>query len=263
MGNRVFARRRRDAFNELLPASQPPVFMRAEWRNLVMLNYEVDPAIVGRFLPRGVELDYFAGRALVSVVGFQFTQARLWGLAIPYHRDFVEVNLRFYVKRRVEDGWRRGVVFIREIAPRRAVSLVARLIYNEQYVTMPMTHRVQLPANAAGVRHVSYSWRSPRRWNHVRAAASGELAAATPGSEAEFIAEHYYAYTAQHDGGTLEYQVDHRPWRTWQLADYEFDCDVARIYGPEFVAPLSSQPSSALLLDGSPVAVRRGVKIDD
>jgi uncharacterized protein YqjF (DUF2071 family) len=105
-------------------------FLTAEWRRLAMLNYQVDPAILRPFVPRGVELDTWDNRHYVSVVGFLFLKTRVLGLAIPFHRDFEEINLRFYVRRRAEDGWRRGVVFIKEIAPRWAIATMARVVYN-------------------------------------------------------------------------------------------------------------------------------------
>src|SRR5205823_4332361 len=153
-------------------------------------------------------------------------------------------------------------VFIREIAPRRAVSLVARLIYNENYVTMPMRHTIERSTNDSHESlTVSYGWRSERRWNQLRLEAAGPLDLPASGAEAEFIAGHYFAYSAQRDASCLEYKVDHVPWQCWPVTRSSFDCDVAAIYGPEFVKVFEQQPSSAMLLDGSAIAVRRGVRL--
>jgi len=133
------------------------VFLSAEWRDLVMLNYEVEPEILRRHVPRGVELDTFQGRTFVSVVGFQFLHTRLYGfIAVPFHSNFEEVNLRFYVRRREAGEIRRGVVFIRELVPRIAIARVARLMYGEKYDFCPMQHRVE--RNAEGV-SAEHSWR--------------------------------------------------------------------------------------------------------
>lgn len=78
-----------------------------------MLNFEIEPAVLLPYVPSGTELDLWDGRHLISVVGFLFRKTCVLGIAIPWHRDFEEVNLRFYVKRKAEDGWRRGVVFIK------------------------------------------------------------------------------------------------------------------------------------------------------
>ena len=120
------------------------VFLTAQWRHLAILNWEVEPDLLAPLVPPGLELDFYQGKTLVSMVGFQFFDARLLGLPIPFHRHFEEVNLRFYVFRRVGGQLRRGVVFIREICPRWAVTSVARWVYNEQYVTLPMRHRVTI-----------------------------------------------------------------------------------------------------------------------
>ena len=235
---------------------QPAVFLRAEWGALVMVNYEVDPAALARFVPAGTVLDEFGGRALVSMVGFRFLKTRIFGLPIPFHVNFDEVNLRFYVRRRVpgEGGWRRGAVFIREIVPRWAIATVARLLYNEPYLARPVDHRVE-PGGA------EYRWRYGGRWNTLAVTtAGGEPAPVAPGSEEAFITEHYWGYNKQRDGGTMEYAVEHPPWRVWNGTGHRFDCDVAALYGAEF-ARFLTKPSSAFLVEGSPVSVRRGQRL--
>ena len=70
-------------------------FLTAEGRNLVMLNYEIDPEVLARHVPVACELDDWQGHTFVSVVGFQFLHTRVLGFPIPFHRHFEEVNLRF------------------------------------------------------------------------------------------------------------------------------------------------------------------------
>ncbi|HTO08358.1 MAG TPA: DUF2071 domain-containing protein, partial [Myxococcota bacterium] len=120
-----------------------PVFLTAEWRDLAMLNYEIDPAVLEPRVPAGTELDAWSGRTFVSVVGFRFLRTRVLGVPVPYHVDFDEVNLRFYVRRKSGADWRRGVVFVKEIVPRRAIALVARVAYAENYVAHPMRHSIR------------------------------------------------------------------------------------------------------------------------
>ena len=100
-----------------LDNSLPPVFLTAWWRNLVMLNYEVDARILAPFVPPGIELDAWQGKTLASIVAFDFADVRVLDRSIPLHRDFEEMNLRFYVRRKTADGWRRGVVFVKELVP--------------------------------------------------------------------------------------------------------------------------------------------------
>jgi len=236
------------------------VFLTAEWRHLALLKFDVEPALLLPRVPRGVELDLWEGRAIVSVVGLLFENTRVLGWGLPRHRNFEEVNLRFYVRRRADDGWRRGVVFVKEFVPRAAVTLVARRIYNENYWAVPMTHRVD-GGSADGARRVSYSWTVHSREQRLDLAATGEPHLAEPGSEAEFTTEHYWGYTRQRDGGTLEYRVEHPRWKLWPAKEARFVCDAAAVYGPEFAAPLSRQPASAWLAEGSEVRVYQGLSL--
>ena len=235
-----------------------PPFLTAEWRHLAMLNYEVEPAVLRGRVPRGTELDDWHGRTYVSVVGFLFLGTRVLGLPIPFHRDFEEVNLRFYVRRNAEDGWRRGVVFVKEIVPRAAIAFVARARYNENYVALPMGHAIEA-APCDGIASVSYHWTLAGRTNTLSLTPEGGPRSLLAGSEEEFIAEHYWGYTAQRDGGTCEYQVTHPPWRVGVAREATLDCDVARVYGDDFVEALRGRPTSAFLAEGSAVIVSRGV----
>ncbi len=240
----------------------PRPFLTAQWRNLVMLNYDVDSALLEPFVPPGTELDLWQGRALISLVGFQFLKTRLKGWAIPWHQNFDEVNLRFYVRRETADGCRRGVVFLKEIAPKPCVSWVANLVYHEHYLTLPMTHRIQLPGSAADRTGLAeYRWRSRRNHWEFRAEFHGLPLPLRAGSEEEFIAEHYWAYTKQPDCSTLEYRVDHPPWRVWPVERAEFHGDATELYGGNFAAILRGPPSSALVAGGSPVTVFTGQRL--
>jgi uncharacterized protein YqjF (DUF2071 family) len=233
-----------------------PVFLTAEWRNLLMLNYEVDPALLSNFIPAGTELDRFEGRTFVSLVGFQFLETRVLGWSVPFHRQFEEVNLRFYVHRRVGDEVRRGVVFVKEIVPRWAVTMVARLVYYENYATMPMGH--DICTGDGGNRKAIYRWRSGQRWNEMRATTQGELLMPEPDSEEAFITGQYWGYTKLLHGRTAEYRVEHSPWRLWRVIQASLDCDVAHVYAPAWANCLTSAPHSAFLVEGSAVRVRRG-----
>ncbi|MCS6845158.1 MAG: DUF2071 domain-containing protein [Caldilineales bacterium] len=246
-------------------AHPQPAFLTASWRYLLMLNYPVDPAALRPFTPPGVELDLWRGEALVSLVGFLFLDTRLRGVAIPWHRDFEEVNLRFYVRRRdgqAQGGWRRGVVFVKEIVPRPAIAWVARLAYGERYVALPMRHTLWPGADAdAAPSLVEYAWRHRGRWHRLGARPTGPAQPLVAGSEEAFITEHYWGYALRR-GRTVEYAVEHPPWRVWQVADAWFVGDAGRLYGAAFAEALAAPPASAFLAEGSPVTVRRGSQLD-
>ena len=236
----------------------PSPFLTAEWRWLVMLNYEIDPAVLQPFVPAGTELDAHDGRTYVSMVGFHFRHTRVRGVAIPFHEHFEEVNLRFYVRRNVGGESRRGVVFIKELVPRHAIAWTARWFYNENYVALPMCHR----NNKYGTeRRLTYEWTHARETEHVDLRVEGEPFLPGDDSLEAFITEHYWGYVRQRDGGTLEYQVEHPQWRVWAAREAEFQCDVEALYGKTFAPFLTVTPASAFLAEGSKVAVYPGTRI--
>jgi len=234
------------------------VFLTAEWRYLALLNYEVDAAVLAARVPPGTELDLFHGSAFVSLVGFRFLKTRLRGISVPYHRDFDEVNLRFYVRRCDAGVVKRGVVFIQEIVPRRAIAAIARWAYRENYRALPMSHAVT--DEDAGPR-VEYRWRLGKCWHRLTVSATGAARPIKEGSLEQFIIEHYWGYCAQPDGRTMEYHVVHPSWRVWDIASAEFSGNAEGPYGREFAAILSRPPNSTILAEGSPVTVYSGNKL--
>lgn len=221
-----------------------------------MVNFAIDPAILHPLVPRGTELDSWRGTTYVSLVGFRFLRTALLWAPIPFHRNFEEVNLRFYVRRHEGGELRRGVVFIRELVPRWAIAAVARACYNEPYSALPMRHRIERQAHDASAPEIArYEWRRGGRWEGFALRTAGEATPIEAGSEAEYITEHYWGYTRQRDGGSIEYEVEHPRWRAWRATLIDLSCDVGTLYGPEFAPVLAAPPTSAFIADGSPIAV--------
>src|SRR5258706_7224007 len=164
--------------------------LTAEWRTIAMLDYEVDPGLLLPLVPAGTELDRWNGKVFASLVGFRFLKTKLLAfLPIPMHSNFEEVNLRFYVRRQAGSEVRRGVVFIREFVPRRAIAMVARTFYKENYVALPMAHEIR----SAGDNRlrVAYRWRSGNLWNEMNLETDGDSELPGEGSIEQFITEHY------------------------------------------------------------------------
>ncbi len=232
-------------------------FLTAHWRNLVIANYEVDPAVLKLYVPATTVLDNFAGVTYVSIVAFQFLRTKVLGMPIPFHRNFEEINLRFYVKREVAGETRRGVVFIREIVPRRAIAWIARAVYQEPYIALPTRSEIVVPTESLPG-HFSYEWQLKEHWYGLSATALGKPQVAAAGSVEEFISEHYWGYSKQKNGTTIEYRVEHPQWRVWKTLESMFSCDVEKLYGKTFTKYLEAAPSSVFLADGSPITVYRG-----
>lgn len=227
---------------------------------MVLLNYVAPAPLLEPLVPRGTELDRWEGQPLLSLVGLLFSDTRLCGVPVPGHRSFEEVNLRFYVRRRAEDGsTRRAVVFVRELVPRRLVAAVARLTYNEPYLAVPMAHATDVDVRRGG--RASYRWRFRGETYTLDAEVEGPARVLEPGSEAEFVTEHYWGYTRQRDGGTLEYQVEHPRWPVWTPIRARFGGDAVPLYGEALGRVLGTRPRSAFVAPGSPVAVRSGRRV--
>jgi uncharacterized protein YqjF (DUF2071 family) len=233
------------------------VFLTAEWRKLAMANYIVDPALLQRYLPYKTELDQWNNACYVSLVGFMFINTRLLGFRIPFHSTFEEVNLRFYVRYIDAAGWKRGVVFIKEIVPKRALTFVANSIYKENYETMPMMHRWETNDHNLTV---EYRWKL-KEWNSLEVQCDREAITIAEGSEEKFITEHYWGYTSVGEQRTSEYGVEHPRWKVYPVQDYAIHVGFGNVYGNQFEFLKNETPASVFLAEGSEIIVRQGSKI--
>ncbi len=239
-------------------------FLTAIWRDLVMVTWSVDPSVLRPFLPRGCELDLWEDRALLSIVAFDFADVRVMGASIPFHRRFPEVNLRFYVRRRMPDGSiRRGVSFVQEIVPRFSIAFIARLLYGEAYVSRPM-RSAAVPETAAYnadigfQRSLVYEWKRRGEWERVIALVTSPFRVPRKGSIEDFIVDHEWGYTGHPRRPTTEYRVEHPQWSVSLNAECMFEAEIETLFGRSFVAPLDSPPVSTIVADGSEVAVYKG-----
>jgi len=229
-------------------------FLTATWEDLIMANYAVSPAILKPYLPKGVELDLFDGKALVSLVGFMFKKTSLLHIPIPFLGTFEEINLRFYVKRVEGDSIKRGVVFINETVPYRPVAWLANKLYKEHYTAIPTKNEIVTLNKSKKVR---YEWKIKNVWNHLEVMASLASSSMLAGSAEEFIFEHYYGYTKISDHSSQEYKVNHPSWLIHEVLDYSIGCDFEAMYGSDFSFLSYVQPDSIMLAKGSEVSVNR------
>jgi uncharacterized protein YqjF (DUF2071 family) len=238
-------------------------FLTAEWRKLILAQYEVAPSALAPWLPNGLELDLYDDhgqpKCYVSLVGFLFDNVRVKGIAFPFHTRFEEVNLRFYVARNAPDGTRRrGVVFIREFVPRAAISLIARSLYEEPYRTLPMRHRIESTSESL---HVEYAWRARGRWSRLAVDADPQPEQIAPGSVEEFITEHYWGYTRRTRGHTSEYGVQHPRWSIYRIRNSAVEADLGALYGSAFASLHAAAPANIVLAEGSDVSVSSGDRL--
>ena len=230
----------------------PKQFLTADWKNLIMANYVVPGDLLIPWLPYKTELDHFSGNTYVSLVGFVFANTKVLGVSIPFHKNFLEANLRFYVRYNDNGNWKRGVVFIKEIVPKHAITFVANNLYKEKYCTMPMRHSA---TNCEKSLQFTYEWKYKKQWNKIEAVTDPVSTPMLPGSEEEFIAEHYWGYSRFKPLTTYEYAVQHPAWEVYPVQSYSIDCRFGELYGNEFSFLETAKPNSVFVAKGSPVAV--------
>jgi len=229
-------------------------FLTAEWRDLIMANYEVDPALLADRVPAGTELDLHDGKCFVSLVGFMFLDTRVMDFLVPFHVNFEEVNLRFYVRRETEGELRRGVVFVKEIVPRYAIAKIARTLYGEPYECWRMSHTRDCDI-------VEYGWNRAGCDNRLTARRGENLGVPAETSHGEFIIEHYWGYTKRGEHRTDEYKVEHPKWELFAAEAAQINVSFQCTYGSEFAFLNEQKPYSILLAKGSEIAVYKGKTI--
>lgn len=228
------------------------VFLKAKWENIIMANYEIDPKLLIPYLPNGVSLDLFNGKAYVSLVGFMFKNTKLFNVPIPFFGSFEEINLRFYVIRKEGNILKRGVVFINETIPYQLVAWVANKLYNEHYTVVPTKH--ELSSNNKTIQ-IKFEWLLQKKWNTIAVDYESKTESMKTGSLEKFIYEHYYGYTKINDLKTEEYQLRHPSWKIHKVTDYKIDCDFEAMYGKSFSILSQTQPSEVFIAEGSNVAI--------
>jgi uncharacterized protein YqjF (DUF2071 family) len=233
-------------------------FLTATWKNLIMANYIVDPALLAAHLPNKTELDLFNSNVYISLVGFMFMNTRVLGFKIPFHVNFEEVNLRFYVRYYDNGTWKRGTVFIKEMVPKPAISFIANTVYHEKYDTKQMKH---LTTETDREISLSYQWKHQNKWNRIEASAEKPKQAMVLGSEEEFIAEHYWGYSKYNEAKTFEYHVQHPAWKIFPVKSYLIDCDFKALYGASFSNLTNAKPNSVFVAEGSDVSVLKKRKL--
>jgi uncharacterized protein YqjF (DUF2071 family) len=234
-------------------------FLKAEWKNLALFNYEVDAKILEKYVPAGTQIDLWNNKCYISLVGFMFKNTKVLGLKVPFHVDFEEVNLRFYVKRFENGQWKRGVVFIKEIVPKKAITFIANTLYQEHYETQKMKHEI---IEGDTTNTFIYQWKNQERWNTIQLETKKGLTEIEIDSEAEFITEHYFGYTKITKNLTFEYEVQHPRWEQYEVLNHAIEIDFEKTYGEDFKFLQNIKPTSVFLAKGSKIIVKNKRKLE-
>jgi uncharacterized protein YqjF (DUF2071 family) len=226
-------------------------FLTANWENLIMANYEVEPSILKPYLPKGVELDFYKYKTYVSLVGFMFKKTSLFGVPIPFFGSFEEINLRFYVRRVEGKKIKKGVVFINETVPFKIVAFLANKLYKEHYISIPTKNTIDIAEN----KHIHYEWKMKDKWNSISVQTDTNKYQIEPSSIEEFIFERYFGFTKLSPLSTQEYRIHHPKWMTNKILNNHIDCDFRMMYGDAFSNLNNQVPSSIIMAEGSKVIV--------
>ena len=222
-------------------------FLTAEWLNVAAITFAVGEERLRPYVPEGATVDSLEGSPRVSLVAFEFRRTRVGGLAIPGHIHFPEINLRFYVRH----GGERGVVFIRELVPRRAIATVARLLYNEPYERVPMTCGADPVGDGVRV------WHRFARGSSLVVEGDSNPAVPEVGSAAHWLTDHSLGVGRRRDGRTVLYNVAHPTWALREVTHVTLDVDFAKVYGAEWAWLRDAEPSHLSLAVGSEITVSR------
>jgi uncharacterized protein YqjF (DUF2071 family) len=228
------------------------IFLKANWENIIMANYVIEPKILQPFLPKGVELDLYDGKCYVSLVSFMFKKTKLFNIPIPYFGTFEEINLRFYVCRKEGNTIKRGVVFINETIPYSIVAWIANKLYKEHYTVVPTKHKIQTDVHHKKVR---FEWLLDKKWNSIYVEAKTEAVEMKQNSLEKFIFEHYYGYTKVDQNKTEEYKLQHPSWLVHKVIDFRIDCNFKKMYGESFSFLNNKEPDAVFIAKGSAVAI--------
>ncbi|MEI8301476.1 MAG: DUF2071 domain-containing protein [Chlamydiota bacterium] len=226
-------------------------FLKANWENLVMANYEVEPSTLTPYLPKGLELDFYNDKTYVSLVGFMFKKTSLFGVPIPFFGSFEEINLRFYVKRIEGKKIKKGVVFINETVPFKIVALLANKLYKEHYISIPTKNAIDIAEH----KNIQYNWKMNEKWNSIIVQSDTIKYKIEPSSIEEFIFERYFGFTKLSPLSTQEYRIQHPKWSTNKILNHTIDCDFGPMYGNAFASLNNQAPNSIIMAEGSQVRV--------
>jgi len=227
-------------------------FLKANWENIIMANYVIDPEILTPFLPKGVSLDLYNGKAYVSLVGFMFKKTKLFNVPIPFFGTFEEINLRFYVVRKEDGMTKRGVVFINETIPYRIVAWMANKLYNEHYTVVPTRHSIVENSDS---KKIKFDWLLNKKWNSIYVEASNDSHKMKSDTLEKFIYEHYFGYTKIDENNTEEYRLQHPSWKINTVLETKIDCDFKAMYGESFSVLNDTEPEAVFIAEGSSVKI--------
>lgn len=239
-------------------AAKAKVLFTAGFSELVALNFQIDPRLLQRHVPKGLELRFFEGETYVSLVAMVLRRVKVWGFPISVAGGFGELNLRFYVRRKDGDGYQHGACFLKDYVSSATGAWILGSVFKANFGRLKMNHENSgfNSKDPQAVPKVDYRWKVGESDNRIRIRARKKLTRIAPDSKVGFILDNTNEYSRR-EGKTYEYRADHPRWTIWDAAQANFTCDVGKLFGDEFVKPLSKRPASVFVSGGSNVTIYR------
>jgi uncharacterized protein YqjF (DUF2071 family) len=225
------------------------VFLTARWEYLILITYAVPQEKLTPSLPKGIVPDTLGGNCFASLVAFDFKDTKVKGMKIPFHINFPEINLRFYVRR--EDTGERGVVFVKELVPKFMIEFIANTVYNEPYESVKMESSMAINGKINLEHNIEYEGKP----YSIKLEAENKPFTPSPDSKEHFFKEHSWGFGKTKKGETLVYRVEHPVWEIFPVTDIKYNFDFGAIYGKEWGFLNDSEPYNITFAKGSEIKV--------
>ena len=205
---------------------------RAEWREIVVVNFEIDPKILAPYTPPKTEIDFFNGIAFVSLIARTVKKVKPGNYPIFFSRPFEQIQLRFYVKRTGAEGERRGICLIKDYLPKRKLSLLMNRLFKHSFTQVPIQHDSTNfeSTKPDDLPSAEYRWQINDHWNHIKVVARSQMRHQQKETKESFVLDHHWGYT-QNSGKTFEYYVEYPTWAMWDAQSGSFECDTEQVFG--------------------------------
>ena len=218
--------------SRVLPHQQDWTWSQS-WRDVLFVHWEADGRRLREYLPAELEPDCWHGSNWVSAVAFRLADVRLRGLPpIPLCTDFLELNLRTYVRYQGEPG----IYFLRMYADSRVAVAAARWLTPLPYCYAPMICRRE-----GGVWHLECGNRSagPAALLAGQFQLQGSAQPAAENSLDAWLVERYLAFVPDRRGRLHRMKVAHPPWEIVPMSADVQGAGCAEPFGVERNSPPS------------------------
>lgn len=223
------------------------IFMSGEWKDLIMSTFEIDKSILEPYLPKNTEIDFYKGKALLSMVAFTFSKVKFFGIRVPFHQQFGQINFRFYVKSKIDGA--KGVVFVKEFAPKPLIAYIANWFYNEPYHYKKIRLKKSIDNNQI---KLNYSFRDSK----IDIESKLQTNQLINNTFEHFVVDRYIAFIKNYKGKTFQYKIYHKPWELYNLKNINIDKTILNLLPKKFK---NLKHISTSFVKGSSIEVQKGI----